>query len=83
LQQLVCASNDGPLNGHEVADKFGCRPSSGFWAGLPLIHRNAIGGAQQPCLRAGQILDDSVQSDSDIRSARLFKGMRQLQNAPL
>jgi hypothetical protein len=58
LQQLVGATENGPLDCAQVTDQFSGRPSALRGPRFPLFGRDGVRGTQKFALRARQILDD-------------------------
>jgi hypothetical protein len=58
LQELVGATENGPLDRAQVADHFAGRPAPFCRPRFPLVLRDGLCGAQKFSLRTSQILDN-------------------------
>jgi hypothetical protein len=93
LQEPVGATEDGPLDGAQVADQFASRPPPVSWPRFPLVRWDGIGRPQKVALRPSQVLYNGRKrshriiqkyvKDSDGSSSGLLEGMGQLQDTRL
>jgi hypothetical protein len=73
LQDSVCISQDGPLDGDQVPNEFACGPAPFTRRDFPLVPKHAICRAQECLLRPIQILDYGVERSHRFYSARCSK----------